>query len=260
MGKTKEIEPLGNGIVRLVNKPTITAGDGEIKEQMEGKDILSTTTTSNVFRLLEQCNIKTHFLKQDSPNSFLAKECEMIPMEVVIRRTVPEGSSFLKRNPGTLPGTVFKYPTVELFLKDDDKNDPIIVIDFITDDWKIYDAKKPVSEETCFGNIFPLCSADETEQIKNAARQIFSVLEQAFSLLGTTLEDMKIEFGYHGQKRVIILADVIDDDSWRILKDGEELSKQRFRDGDSKEIVKAVYEIVAELSSQLPGLAKKIKT
>ena len=257
MGKTKDVEVVS--VVRLVNKDTITANDGKKRESIRDKGVLATTTTCNVFRLLEKCGIRTHFLAQDSPNSFLAKNCEMIPIEVVMRRTVPEGSSFLKRNPAVLPGRIFKHPTVEFFLKDDERGDPIIIIDPATRDWKIYDARKPISEETCFGSIFPLCFVDEAKQMIKTAKQVFSVLEQAFSLLGVTLEDMKIEFG-RNQEGSIILADVIDNDSWRISKDGEELSKQRFRDGNSAETVKTVYEIVAELSEQLPGLADKIKT
>ncbi len=256
MGKTKNVETVA--AVRLTNKDTITADDGKKRESMKNKGILATTTTCNVFRLLEKCGIRTHFLAQDSPSSFLAKKCEMIPIEVVIRRTVPKGSSFLKRNPAVLPGKVFEHPTVEFFLKDDKRGDPIIVINPATGDWQIYDAKKPVSKETCFGSISPLCSANEAKQMKDTAKQVFSVLEQAFSLLGITMEDMKIELGY-SRGRSVILADVIDNDSWRISRNGEELSKQRFRDGDSKEAVETVYEIVAELSKQLPGLANKIK-
>ena len=257
MGKTKDIEAVR--AVRLTNKDTITADDGKKKESMRNKGVLATTTTCNVFRLLEECGIRTHFLAQDSPNSLLAKECEMIPIEVVMRRTVPKGSSFLKRNPAVLPEMVFEDPTAEFFLKDDERGDPIIVINPATGDWEIYDAKKPISKETCFGSILPLCSVNEAKQIKSIAEQVFSVLEQAFSLLGTTLEDMKIEFGYQKQSGSIILADVIDNDSWRIIKDGEELSKQRFRDGDSKKAVETVYEVVAELSEQLPELVDKIK-
>lgn len=262
MGKTKDVMDTEFEVVRLDNKPIVTAGDGERKEQITGKDILATRTTSNIFLLLEKCGIKTHFLKQDTPNSFLAIRCLMLPIEVVIRRKIGEKSSYLKRNLEVQPETIFNDPVIEFFLKDDEQHDPIII--FKNDGWKwfTYDAKKSISEESSLGEIKRLCYPFEIEEMKNTAKLVFSILEQALSMLDITLEDLKIEFGHvrlTTSQGEIILADVIDNDSWRITKDGKDISKQGFRDGDALEEVRNVYELVAELSEQLPGLASKIK-
>ncbi len=260
MGKTKEIEPIGNGIVRLVNKSAVTAEDGDKKETIDGKDVFATTTTVNVLSLLTELNVPNHFFLQDSPNSILVIGCNMIPLEVVIRGKIGIKSSYLKRNPEVQPGIIFEDPKVEFFLKDDSRHDPIIV--FTKDEWFMHDPKKPISGESCLGKIEPLCTVSEIDEMKKTAKTVFSILEQAWAILDITLEDLKIEFGrsvFWQTKNEIILADVIDNDSWRITKDGEDISKQVFRDGGSPEEVRRVYEIVAELSNQLPKLAKEIK-
>ncbi len=257
-GKTKKIKNIKIDVVSVTNKSVITAGNGKVKMSLKGKDIWATTTTANILLLLEKCGIETHFLKQDSPNSFLAISCDMLKMEVVVRRTVPEGSSYTKRHPDVLPGTVFENLPVEFFWKDDELDDPIIVQGQY--EWHIYDAGKPISEESFLKDIPFLCSPREADQIRETARSVFSVLEQAFDLLDLTLEDLKIEFGRSFGEGKIILADVIDLDSLRALdKDGGELSKQGFRNGDPEEIVRATYKAAAELSEQLPGLADQIK-
>lgn len=260
MGKTKNILDPGIQVIRLVNKPSITAGDGLIKKDFKGKDKWATSTTSRVFEFLEKCGIETHFLKQDSPNSFLAIRCNMMPIEVVIRRKLGEKSSYLKRNPDASPGTVFIELVVELFWKNDELHDPIIKIE--DGRWFIYDPKKPISEESCLGEIEPFCSDAEIKKMEKTAKYVFSALEEALAIKDITLEDLKIEFGriaHRSNKRgKIILADVIDNDSWRIKMDERELSKQLFRDNKDDSVVRSAYRIVAKICESLPELAGKI--
>jgi len=67
---------------------------------------------------------------------------------------------------------------------------------------------------------------------------------------------LKIEFGrYTKYKYKILLADVIDNDSWRIrTKDGQQLDKQLYRDGANLEEVKNKYEIVSELTDNFRNI------
>ena len=258
MGKTKNIIYLGNNIVRLQNKADITADDGKRRKIIEGKDILATQTTANVFSLLLELGVPNHFIFRDSPNSFLAFDCKMIDVEVVIRRKVGEKSSYLKRNPEIQPGTIFEDLIVEFFFKDDSRHDPIIV--FMDGKWLLHQPKKPISDSSYLDEINPLCTASEIEEMENIAKIVFSILEQGWAILDITLEDLKIEFGRASRlKNKILLADVIDNDSWRITKDGKDISKQVFRDGGNTDKVLTVYEIVSNLSEQLLKLAKKIK-
>jgi phosphoribosylaminoimidazole carboxylase PurE protein len=85
------------------------------------------------------------------------------------------------------------------------------------------------------------------------ARQTFLVLEKAWQLQGRRLVDMKVEFGLDPAGK-LLLADVIDNDSWRVIEDGAYIDKQVYRDGgDLSEVVRK-YQLVSQLTGafQLP--------
>ena len=248
-GKTKQIFPacrIDPDIVEICSKPIVTAGDGAKKDEIEGKDKLANNITSNVFELLNKYGIMTHFVKRASEISFFALKCEMLPVEVVIRRIAT--GSYLKRHSEVADGTVFDELVVEFFYKDDELEDPIIEISRGT--WYLYKAHKPKNDlDSSIRCISPCLFPDEVDYIENQARMIFLILEQALRELGITLWDLKIEFGKHKNK--FKLADVIDPDSFRIKdKNGKQLDKQVYRDGGSIREVKGIYEIVSELTNQ----------
>src|SRR5271169_3928837 len=87
-GKTKKIHLVkgSSDLVTVVAKDDITAGDGAKHDIIPDKGRLATATTSNVFRLLKACGIPVAFERQESPISFSAPNCEMLPYEVVVRR------------------------------------------------------------------------------------------------------------------------------------------------------------------------------
>ena len=76
----------------------------------------------------------------------------------------------------------------------------------------------------------------------------FSLLEEAWKKFNVNLIDMKIEVGYTKEKELVV-ADVIDNDSWRIWPHGDpkrQLDKQSFRDGEEMSDVEKKYKIVTE--------------
>ncbi|MCK4355076.1 hypothetical protein KAW43_01850 [Candidatus Parcubacteria bacterium] len=254
-GKTKVIWRVKPGIVKIVNKPIITKGDGKKKDPMQGKDKWVNNITANIFGLLNQHNIRTHFIRRAGETGFYALECDMIPDEVVIRRFAT--GSYLERNPEIKDGTMFDPLVTEFFYKDDELNDPIIeIVEIDPDEWYLYGAHEPISDLSFIGTIGCHFSWEEADYIERQAKRIFLVLEQALKELGVILWDLKIEFGRQRHnlgkhKQEIILADVIDPDSFRIKdKDGRQLSKQRYREGADMEEVKDIYKIVSELTNQ----------
>lgn len=246
-GKTKIIykDTKANGRVIVSSKDDITAGDGVKRDILKGKSSYSNITTSNVFKLLNLCGIKTHFHKRLSDSEFSADHCEMIPVEVVTRRIA--AGSYIKRNPRVKEGQVFSEVLLEFFIKDDVLHDPIITEEELLD------------KKIEIGAVF--IAGKEIEEIKKTALSVFLILERAWARQNITLVDLKIEFGVslNGE---IILADVIDNDSWRIWPAGKRelmLDKQVYRDcrgttsgahadENMMEKIKTNYEIVAKLT------------
>src|ERR1041384_3052788 len=120
-GKTKRIFRInGSDLVSVVSKDDITAGDGAKHDIIPDKGRLANQTTCNVFRLLKACGLPVAFEEQDSPTSFIAPLCEMLPYEVVVRREAH--GSYLKRSPAFAKGQLFPKLIVEFFLKTKDKD------------------------------------------------------------------------------------------------------------------------------------------
>jgi phosphoribosylaminoimidazole-succinocarboxamide synthase len=97
-GKTKLIEKGENPFtVNMVAKDFLTGGDAAKKEELTDIGIQKTAQASNVFKMLEEKHIPTSFIEQTAPNTMLHEECDMLPLEFVVRRYAY--GSYLKRNP-----------------------------------------------------------------------------------------------------------------------------------------------------------------
>ncbi|XP_072538700.1 bifunctional phosphoribosylaminoimidazole carboxylase/phosphoribosylaminoimidazole succinocarboxamide synthetase isoform X2 [Salminus brasiliensis] len=239
-GKTKQIFELLDepGHVLVQSKDQITAGNAVRKDQMEGKAAIANKTTSCVFKLLQDAGVKTAFVRQHSDTAFVASRCEMIPIEWVCRRVAT--GSFLKRNPGVKEGYRFSPLKLEMFFKDDANNDP---------QW---------SEEQLLAANFDLAGMSigrcEVDIMSKSTVAIFEILEKAWATQNCTLVDMKIEFGVNVTTKEVVLADVIDNDSWRLWPAGDrsqQKDKQVYRDlkevtPEAMQMVKRNFEWVSE--------------
>lgn len=274
-GKTKIIQALPP-MVRISSKDDITAGDGAKHDILEGKAALSTKTTSNVFQLLQACGMNVAFCYQDSPTSFIAEKCDMLPLEVVVRREAH--GSYLKRHPSVKRGTRFEKLVVEFYLKTEDRrfgnhqllcDDPLMVLSGET--VLLFDPKEPEESAVPFrtirqSEIFWRIMEEFDTSVSGAdfareAAHAFVVLEHAWYALRMRLVDFKVEFGTVGvaDDPNILLADVIDNDSWRLLNaDGSYLDKQVYRDGGDVASVLENYRQVAAWSENLPAFADDI--
>ncbi len=240
-GKTKKVYKIKDsaGLVAVIAKDDITAGDGAKHDIIPDKGRVATATTSNVFRLLKACGLPVAFVEQDSETSFVAPGCDMLPYEVVTRREAH--GSYLKRNPHFVKGQLFPQLVVEFYLKTKDKNwkgkplvadDPFMQFSGDGNQIKLFNPAKPMGGQEPFlvlpaSDVF---SRDDESKIfpemRRIARQAFLVLEKAWQLEGGTLVDLKVEFGYDNKGK-LLLADVIDNDSWRVLESGSYIDKQR---------------------------------
>jgi phosphoribosylaminoimidazole carboxylase/phosphoribosylaminoimidazole-succinocarboxamide synthase len=262
-GKTKKIVRVNDAtdLVAVIAKDDITAGDGAKHDIIPDKGRLATATTCNVFRLLKACGLPVAFEEQDSPTSFTAPPCAMLPYEVVVRREA-HGSA-LKRSPHFAKGQLFPKLLVEFYLKTKDKNwkgkplvadDPLMQYEDGGLEIKLYNPAKPVLGSEPFlvlktSDVFS--EPDEWKrfaEMRRIARQAFLVLEKSWALEGGRLVDFKVEFGFDLKGR-LLLADVIDNDSWRVLEHGAYIDKQVYRDGGSLDTVAAKYRQVAETTA-----------
>lgn len=258
-GKTKIIwtVPDSPSLAVVESKDDITAGDGAKHDVMMGKAVLANATTCNVFRLLQGCGIPLAFQEQLDEKRFLAKKCKMVLLEVVVRREAH--GSFLKRYPHLTKGHVFPQLLLEFFLKTTGKqwegraipkDDPFMRIKegkaaLFLPDHPLYAQQPFLVLDT-----FPLSDDMERyEEMGTIALKTFLVLEKAWQLLGRRLVDFKVEFGFT-QEGEMVLADVIDNDSWRVVDDGQYIDKQVYRDGGSLSLVQDRYQLVAALTER----------
>jgi phosphoribosylaminoimidazole carboxylase/phosphoribosylaminoimidazole-succinocarboxamide synthase len=280
-GKTKRIYPIPGdpARVRVESKNDITAGDGAKHDLIEGKAELATRTTCNVFRLLKACGIPVAFERQESATEFIAESCEMLPFEVVVRREAH--GSYLDRNPHLAKGHVFPRLVVEFFLKTHglkwtgivsgtdyilSKDDPLMQIDktgnkidlylpgYTSEERKTAPKGALVGQKSFLSLVFDEVLATDPfplfEQMDEIAPQVFLILEKAWQLQGRKLVDFKIEFGIN-TKGKLRLADVIDNDSWRVIDEsGGYIDKQLYRDGSDLDTVTAKYREVADMTGQ----------
>ena len=245
-GKTKILfEADGQPEFAVVQQlDAITAGDGARRNEIEGKGRIAAKTTARVFRLLNLCGIPTHYIsggEDDDNNEMLVRRAQMIPLEVVVRGVA--AGSFVKRRPGVARGAMLVPRIVEFFFKDDANHDPLIEPDAI------------VAQQ--------IATPQELGAMVELARIVYEVLAHAWRRHDTLLVDLKIEFGRIASgdaKGQLVVADVIDNDAWRVWPQGREelmLDKQTYRNlpvvtADDLATIRANYEHVAEIVGTFP--------
>lgn len=245
-GKTKvlfEAEERPDFLV-VQQMDAITAGDGARRNEIEGKGRIAAKTTARVFRLLNLCGLPTHYVsggEDDDNNEMLVRRAEMIPLEVVIRGVA--AGSFVKRKPGVARGAILIPRVIEFFFKDDANHDPLIEPDAI------------VAQG--------LATAQELGVMSELARIVYEILAHAWRRRDTLLVDLKIEFGRIASgegKGQLVVADVIDNDAWRVWPQGREelmLDKQAYRNLEmvtpaDLAAIRSNYEQVAEIAGTFP--------
>ena len=236
-GKTKIIyaHPTDEQRAYMEQKDAISAGDGARRNEIVGKGAISGRTAANVFMLLNNAGISTHFQAEIAPGVMEIERCAMLPLEVVMRRRAT--GSYCRRHPAIAEGTTFEPTLVKFFIKDDANHDPQVWDDDIT-------ARQ-------------LATLDEIRWIEDEGRRVFAVLEDRWMALHVQLIDLKIEFGRTADGTLIV-ADMIDNDSWRLWPGGDKaqmLDKQIYRNmpnvtAEGLQGLKQKYEQVRDLTEE----------
>ncbi|MFA6137725.1 MAG: phosphoribosylaminoimidazolesuccinocarboxamide synthase [Sulfurimonas sp.] len=191
-------------------KDDLTAFNGEKKSSEAGKGALNNKISTELFKLLEENGIPTHFVKMLDDNHMLHTKVDVILIEVIVRN-IATGS--LSRNLGIKDGTVLPFTLVEFDYKNDALGDP-----------KLNDQHALLLGLVDF--------QDELDKLRRMARQINDILKPYFAEKGLNLVDFKLEFG-KDRGGNIILIDEISPDNCRFwdMESGEKMDKDRFRQG-----------------------------
>ena len=205
-------------------KDDATAFNALKKAKFEGKGKLNCLISTRIFEHLMQNNIPTHFVSLKNERTMIAQKIKVIPLEIVLRNTA-YGS--LCKQTTIKSGTVLAKPLIDIYLKNDELNDPLITKDRI--------------------ELMNILSSRDLDLIIDLTLKINGILKSFFENIKLQLVDFKLEFGYDF-KNNIILGDEISPDNCRLWDLNQKndtivsLDKDRFRN-DLGGLIEAYSEI-----------------
>ncbi|MGC3871802.1 phosphoribosylaminoimidazolesuccinocarboxamide synthase [Halomonas sp. GXIMD04776] len=185
-----------------------SAFDGKRKEALARKGMVNNKFNAFIMGKLQAAGIPTHFETLLSDTECVVKKLDMIPVECVVRNLAAGG---LVRRLGVEEGIALEPPTFELFLKNDEKGDPMI--------------------NESLAETFGWATPEQLARMKALTFQVNDVLKQLFLDGGMLLVDYKLEFGmFDGE---IVLGDEFSPDGCRLwdAQTREKMDKDRFRQG-----------------------------
>ena len=154
----------------------------------------------------------------------IAKKIRIIPLEIVLRNTA-YGS--LCKQTTIKPGTLLAKPLIDIYLKNDELNDPLITKDRI--------------------KLMNIISSKDLDSIIDLTLKINVILKSFFKNVQLQLVDFKLEFGYDFRNN-LLLGDEISPDNCRLWDLSQKndtivsLDKDRFRN-DLGGLIEAYSEI-----------------
>ncbi len=219
-GKVKTLFTTSEPDVVLIQyEDKVTAGNGRKVDFPEGKGAVCCEISEFLFKELEKYGIRTHYIDRYPVAIMSCKKVDIIPIEVVVRN-VATGS--IVRQTTLEEGTEFSNPLVEFYLKDDEKDDPLLTED----------------RARLMGD-YPLLT------LKHIASEVNVILQDIFNKIDLTLVDFKLEFGYDSERN-LLLADELSPDGMRLWREGKSFDKDLFRK-EKGDIVEAYNYILSEL-------------
>ncbi|MDC3040781.1 phosphoribosylaminoimidazolesuccinocarboxamide synthase [Prochlorococcus sp. AH-736-B08] len=205
-------------------KDDATAFNALKKAKFEGKGKLNCLISARIFELLIKNNIPTHFVELKNENTMIAQKINIIPLEIVLRN-IAYGS--LCKQTTIESGTVLEKPLIDIYLKNDALNDPLITKDRI--------------------ELMNIVSTEHLDLILELTLKINSILKSFFRNIKLQLVDFKLEFGFDF-KNNLLLGDEISPDNCRLWDLNQKndiivsLDKDRFRN-DLGGLIEAYSEI-----------------
>jgi phosphoribosylaminoimidazole-succinocarboxamide synthase len=208
-GKTKDVYALDDGNYLLKFKDDVTGENGvfdpganTVGLKIEGAGKAGLRLTEYFFKKLNESGIPTHFIKADiEAGTMTVKKASVFGdgLEVICRYRA--AGSFVRRYGKYVKAGQPLDAYVEITLKDDERNDPLITEDAL--------------------DMLGILSKDEYKVLKDLTQRISALVKEELSRKGLELYDIKFEFGRIGEDRHIALIDEISGGNMRAYKDGK---------------------------------------
>ena len=201
----------------------VTAGNGKKELWIENKGAICCEISEILFKKMEESGIKTHYISMPTYRAMCCKKVEIVPIEVVVRN-VCAGS--IVRQTTLEEGKIINWPLVEWYLKDDEKDDPLLTTDRI---------------------LLMGYGQEVLQEMGMVARDVNYILKNIFRKLGLTLVDFKLEFGYDSEQN-LLLADELSPDGMRLWREGQSFDKDLFRN-EKGNLIEAYKYILEKLKN-----------
>ena len=207
-GKTKNVYALDNGNYELLFKDDCTGKDGvfdpgenSVGLTIEGVGDVNLRMSIYYFEKINAAGIPTHYVSAD----LAATTMEVLPckafgqgLEVICRRKA--GGSFFRRyNQYCTEGQDLPY-YVETTFKNDALGDPLVTKDGLVD--------------------LGVMTAEQYDSLKAQTQAITRIVADDLAAKGLELYDIKFEFGYDPNGKVILIDEVASG-NMRVYKNGE---------------------------------------
>lgn len=210
-GKTKDVYDLKNGTYRLQFKDDVTGADGkfdpganQVGLTIDGIGQSGLRLTKFFFEKIEDLGIKTHYVSSDVDEGIM----DVYPatmfgegIEVICRYKAV--GSFIRRYGMYAKEGQDLDSYVEITLKDDERNDPLITKDAL--------------------EMLGILKEGEYDILINLTRKICNLVKKELEKKSIELYDIKLEFGRIGKTQEIALIDEISGGNMRTYKDGKYL-------------------------------------
>ena len=207
-GKTKNVYKLDNGNCLLKFKDDCTGKDGvfdpgenAVGLTIEGVGDVNLRMSIYFFEKINAAGILTHYVSANLEDTTM----EVLPAKVfgkgleVICRNKAVGS-FIRRYGALIESGADLPSYVETTLKDDEKGDPLITKDALV--------------------AIGVMSDEQYEDLKDMTQKITKIVADDLAAKGMELYDIKFEFGYDPQGRVMLIDEVASG-NMRVYKNGE---------------------------------------
>ncbi|NLN42107.1 MAG: phosphoribosylaminoimidazolesuccinocarboxamide synthase [Clostridiales bacterium] len=207
-GKTKDIYKLEDGNYLFKFKDDVTGEDGvfdpggnTVVSKVEGMGKSNLKMSKFFFEKLKNLNIPTHYIEADlANNTMTVMPAKLFGMGVEVILRYRAVGSFIRRYGAYAKEGQALDGYIEVTLKDDERNDPLITEDGLV--------------------MLNIMTREEYKEVKELTKRIAKVVKEELERKRLELYDIKIEFGRIGEDNHIGLIDEISGGNMRVYKDG----------------------------------------